>query len=108
MNNVSLREMRKIRGLTLKQLEELTDISYVTISRIETGEQVPGEKLRQKLESELGTLDFTVTEKYKVRPSTKREVEKKIKEFITALLGLSDQDRKQSIKLMKNQLKRWF
>ena len=45
---------RKERGLTQKQLSELTDISQADISRIENGTRNPSLKLLKKLASGLG------------------------------------------------------
>ncbi len=64
-----LREWRTRRGLTLKELAARADVSYVTISRIETGRMSPTVATLEKLAKALGVgvRDFFPVGRRKVK-----------------------------------------
>ncbi len=49
MNSKRLRELRKEKGLTMKELGEMLGVSEATISLYESGKRTPNDELKKKL-----------------------------------------------------------
>lgn len=92
MLNVRVREKRKAKGLTQKQLAELVDVSESQISQIETGKRKPGFETLLKLGE---ALDCTVQDLFddEKNPATGSDGEEENKEVII-LSELSEKQRK--------------
>jgi len=62
MDGLKIRNERIRRGLTLKKLDELSGVTFVTISNIETGKTSPTPLTLGKLATALGLPpDFFIT-----------------------------------------------
>lgn len=64
MKNIGkrIRLIRKDKNMTLKQLEEISEIHFTRLARFEKGLEIPNEKLINKIESALG-VNFEENEK---------------------------------------------
>lgn len=56
MYGIRVRELRRQRGLTQRQLGRLCGASGAVIGQVERGERLPGRKTEQRLRAVLGAL----------------------------------------------------
>lgn len=56
MYGIRVRELRRQRGLTQRQLGRLCGVSGAVIGQVERGERLPGRKTEQRLRAVLGAL----------------------------------------------------
>lgn len=56
MYSIRVRELRRQRGLTQRQLGRLCGVSGAVIGQVERGERLPGRKTEQRLRAILGAL----------------------------------------------------
>lgn len=68
---MDLKEKRKHKNLTQQGLAEIVGVSYVTISKLESGYQFPHDTNRKKIEEALGDVEWIKTRLNGVIHSTK-------------------------------------
>jgi len=97
----SLRDVRKKRGLTQRELEKLVDVPYSWLSILENGLATPNLETRHKIEVVLGKIDWIETGSLKINNTTSYvEATALVKKLVALTVLMSEKDKNAIRKLI--------
>lgn len=101
----NLREQRRSKRLTLRQLSEKTGIQTSYLSEMEHGLFKPKEFTRNKIEKVLGKIDWTETEGIQIEGTSYYDAERLVKKLVSISLLLADPEKNDLTQLIHKYFK---